>query len=125
MKGGTQKQYFVMNTKRLQDRLQTKCWAEGCSKTALNVAFSESLLSEDIPSIQTSNTSQPITLLTCARCRTARYCNSTCQQIDWKARHKKQCSAFAEQKAGETDAEGANKEQEQTLEDTVDGDDGV
>ncbi|KAI1779876.1 hypothetical protein F4818DRAFT_400933 [Hypoxylon cercidicola] len=34
-------------------------------------------------------------LLRCARCKMARYCNSTCQKNDWST-HKKVCQPRAE-----------------------------
>ena len=30
----------------------------------------------------------------CGSCKRAYYCNETCQQLDWKKRHKKECCEF-------------------------------
>ena len=32
------------------------------------------------------------TMLTCSRCRQAVYCSSKCQEIDWRVKHKKDCT---------------------------------
>ena len=32
------------------------------------------------------------TMLTCSRCRQAIYCSSKCQEIDWRVKHKKDCT---------------------------------
>ncbi|KAI0649152.1 hypothetical protein C8Q79DRAFT_999011 [Trametes meyenii] len=34
-------------------------------------------------------------LKSCSRCKSARYCNQTCQLADFKARHKRECAGFA------------------------------
>ena len=47
----------------------SSCWHDGCGESV----------------------HLPGSLLRCARCRTARYCNRACQASDWRARHKKEC----------------------------------
>lgn len=38
--------------------------------------------------------SEPSELLTCARCKVARYCGKACQSADWASRHKRWCKAL-------------------------------
>jgi hypothetical protein len=47
----------------------SSCWHDGCGESVR----------------------LPGSLLRCARCRTARYCNRACQASDWRARHKEEC----------------------------------
>ena len=51
-------------------------------------------------------------LLTCGRCKQARYCNATCQRAHWAAGHKAACCAPATDKVAEWRSVGEGNEAE-------------